>query len=369
MTAGAAAPAQASAEAQASFYEGEVPAFVAPHLERLYRCVMTTVARFEIDGEARQASTWVVRERGEVTCVFLFRREGRAVTVLNQQVSLGAGEIARFVRAVFARYPDVALVAFYAIDTDVAALPWPVQRCACLEDIALALPSTGDAYLASLGKNTRASLKRYHGKLLRDFPDFRFDVYRDGAASAQQVRQIVAFSQARMRAKGQPCFHNDESTERLVRLVARYGVVGVATIGSRICAGIICLQVADSYLMKVVAHDPRYDAWRLGKLCCYLSIRDAIAHGGKQYHFGWGRNAYKYQLLGRHKDLYRVELYRSRLRMLLHAPRVLRTAAAALRRRANLRIAEAAAGTGLGDRCIVRAAGAARWLKRAVRGR
>jgi hypothetical protein len=357
------ARAPAALQPEIAFYENQIAPFAERQLELLYQCVMSTIARFDIWDAAPGASTYVARSRGKISALLLFRREEGRVTVYNQQVSIAAHEIARFARAVFARYPDVTLISFYAIDTAAGAVPFPLQRCECLEDIGMALPATAQAYLGRLSGNTRSSIKRYHSKIVRDFPTFRFHVYH-GAAGALLVPTIVEFSRARISAKNQVCHHSEDGTAKLVRLVMKYGVVGVASIDGRVCAGIICARVGGAWHMMVVAHDPAYNAWRLGKLCCYLSICDAIEQGGTEYHFGWGRFDYKYQLLGEHKALYRVELYRTRLHMWRHARRVLALAAAAAFRRLRLRVARARSGTSLGDRCIARAAAVARAVKR-----
>ena len=45
------------------FYDNEVPDFAEAELERLYQCLMSTIARFDIYEAAPEASTYVVRER------------------------------------------------------------------------------------------------------------------------------------------------------------------------------------------------------------------------------------------------------------------------------------------------------------------
>jgi hypothetical protein len=349
------------------FHDNEVPAFAEAELERLYQCLMSTIARFDIYQAAPEASTYVVREDGEVTTLFLFRRERNHVTVYNEQMPLAAADIRRFADAVFARYPAVSLISFYAIDTDAGAIGYPVQQRVCLEDIQMILPPSGVAYLASLGKNTRANLLNGHRRLLRDFPTFRFEVHAGAAADEEQVRQIVAFNRARMSEKQQTSVHTERSTGQLYRLVQKYGLVGVATIDSRICAGAISLRVGSHYFLVVLAHDSRYNQYQLGKLCCYFSICDAIERGCKQYHFGWGRFDYKYKMLGQLTELHRVEIYRSRLCMLQHGPRMVRLAAADAVRKLKLRVASAKLGTGRSDRYIRSAASVARVAKRLLR--
>jgi hypothetical protein len=353
-----------SAPANIAFYDNAIPPFAEAELERLYQCVMTTLARFDIYAAAPAASTYVAREDGRITTLFLFRRERHRVTVYNEQIPIDAAEIKRFADAVFARYRSVRRISFYAIDTRTDAIGYPLQCQECLEDIVLALPRDPASYLSALGKNMRASIKRYHNKVQRDFPSFRFQVYDNGSAHEQQIRQIVAFNRQRMLAKGEVSYYTERSTEQLARLVRRYGVVAVATIDGKLAAGVICFRVGASYLMWAVAHDPRYDDYRLGKLCCYLSIVDAIEHAGKEYHLGWGRYDYKFKLLGRLKALYRVELYRSHLHMFGNAPDLLKMAFAAELRKLKLRLANAERGDSLADRCLRRLAAGARAVKR-----
>ncbi|MFL6674584.1 MAG: GNAT family N-acetyltransferase [Massilia sp.] len=359
----------AGAEPDIRFYDNQVPAFVEAELERLYQCLMTTVARFDAYKAAPNASTYVVREQGQVTALFLFRRERYHVTVYNEQLAIPPAQINRFADAVFARYPSVWLISFYAIDTNAGAIAYPLQRVECLEDIRLALPASADDYLSKLGKNTRAGIRYAHRQLLRDFPSFRFEFYSKGEVNERQLRQVIAFNQARMHAKGQTSTYDDGGIEQLFQLVRQYGLVGVATIESRVCAGAICCRVGSHYHLCVLAHDSRYNLYQLGKLCCYFSIADAIERGCTHYHFGWGRFDYKFKMLGQLKALHRIELYRSRPRMLQNARRTVQISVAAGKRKLKQRIADAELGRERSDRWIRSAAKLARAARRLLRRR
>jgi CelD/BcsL family acetyltransferase involved in cellulose biosynthesis len=352
---------------EVSFYDNEVPAFVEDELERLYECVMTTVARFDIYGAAPGASTYVVREHGLVTALLLFRREARQVVVYNEQVTLGRSELNRFADAVFARYPMVRRIAFHAIDAPPRGIRYPMLRRECLEDIRLALPASTDEYMASLGSHTRGAIRRYRRHLQRDFPSFRFQVYDGSEASAEQVRQVVALNHARMREKGLASYYTEAAIEQLLQLVRKYGLLCVATIDGRICGGAICMRVGSTYQLAVLAHDPRFNAYRLGRLCCCFSICHAIEQGGARYVFGWSRYDYKFKLLGRLKPLYRVVLWRSRLHMLRDAALVARIAAVAGLRSFRLRAQRAEAGTSRADLWIRSLALVLRRARRALR--
>jgi hypothetical protein len=352
---------------EVSFYDNQVPDFAGDELERLYECVMTTAARFAIYDAAPGASTYVVREHGLVTALFLFRREARQVVVYNEQITLGRSELNRFADAVFARYPMVRRISFYAIAAPARGIRYPMLRRECLEDIRLALPASTDEYMARLGSHTRAAVRRYRRNLQRDFPSCRFQVYDGNEASAEQVAQIVTLNRARMSAKGKASYYTDAAVGQLVQLVRQYGVLCVATIDGRICGGAICMRVRSTYQLVVLAHDPRFDAYRLGRLCCCFSICHAIEQGGARYVFGWSRYDYKFRLLGRLAPLYRVVLYRSRQHMLLDAAHVLRVEAASARRRFKLRAEQAEAGASRADPWIRSLARSLRWSRRVLR--
>jgi hypothetical protein len=356
-------------EAEVQFYENEVPAFVEQHLEQLYQSLFSTIARLEIYDSAKAASTYVARRNGAVVAVILFRRDRTRVTVYNEQLAFDGQELILFVKRLFARYKEVELVSFYAIRADIAKTPYPVQQEECLEDIVLALPPEQEAYLEMLGKNMRASIKRYQKKVMRDFPSFRVEFLTRETVNEQQIRKIVELSHARMTVKNQHCYHNELSTQRLIRLVRKYGVVLIATMDSQICAGVINHCVGQNYFLHVLAHDPRFDEYRLGKLCCYLSICHAIAQGAREYHFGWGRFDYKYKMGGENKALYRVDIYRSRLVLAANVRHACRVKAKAKVRQFKLWLERVDSGDARVSPGVVRALNVARKLNRTVRPR
>jgi hypothetical protein len=325
----------AGAGAETAIYEGPLPAFIEAELERLYQSVFASMARVRSMGLSEQVSAFVARGAGEVSCVLLFRRDGPMVQVLNEAVELHAVDIERFARALFATYPTVRLVSFPAVRSQIGALPFPYQQFDCLEDIVLALPPTVDTYFAALGKNMRSSLKRYQKKIAADFPGFRYAFYEKGDIGEQDLAAIVGLSSARIASKNQLSTHTGDKTRQLMRLVKECGVVLVATVDGRVCAGVICTHFGGNFFMHVVAHDPAYDEYRIGKVCCYLSICDAIARGAGEYHFLWGKYEYKYRLLGEQRDYDRLVIYRSRLALLGNLRLFLQTAWRGYGRRAK----------------------------------
>ena len=335
------------------FYDNRIPFFVGVHLEVLYESIFTSIARFEIYNAASNASTYIVCKDGEVKAVILFRRCRNEVKVYNEQIKIPGEEIYRFANAIFSRFTSVGVITFYAIHTDVQRIRFPFRKYSCLEDIVLELPSTPQEYLSSLGKNMRTDIKRYMQKFQRSFPSFRFEVYLKQAVSEQNIRDIIRMSSARMELKKQLSYHNEQKTQQLIRLVKIYGIVGVASTENGTCAGVICLRIGENYFMHVIAHDPQYDEFRLGKLCCYLSICDAISRGGKLYHFGWGQFSYKYKMLGINYDLERVHVYRSHIQLVIDGRRVFISIAVTCMRQFKLWLGRPRLGGSVSDRIAI----------------
>jgi hypothetical protein len=129
-----------------------------------------------------------------------------------------------------------------------------------------------------------------------------------------------------MASKSKVSSNDDEELERIVAMAKESGVVCVATIDGRICAGVINYRLGTDFFMPVIAHDAQYNEYRLGTICCFLSVCECIARGCKAYHFMWGRYEYKYRLGGIQRDLDHLVVYRSRVAQLLNADVALRAA-------------------------------------------
>ena len=296
------------------FYPGLPPAAQAA-LETLYGGPMTTALRFCQYYPMHAAETFLAYERGEIVEAIVFARSGARIQVYNEQVALTPERIARFARAAFARYPEVRHIAWYAIELGAGRLPYPARCCACLEDYSLALPETTAQYMARLGKNMATKIRRVERKLAREV-GVRTDFVPGQEAPEATIRAIVEFSRQRMAGKGRTSYHTEEETRKTIAMVRRYGVVGTMTIDGRLCAGATLLKLGDRYSLQIIGHDPVFDSYSLGILCCYHCIAHAIEAGGARFSFGWGRFEYKYRLLGERVDLVRIDLYRSRLALL-----------------------------------------------------
>jgi hypothetical protein len=309
-----------------SFYQNEIPDFVETELERLYANIFASIVKLKSENRLHDVNVYIARKNSKVQTLLLFHQNKGRVEVLNEVIKLNSEDIYRFVEAVFTKYKAVTAISFHAIQIGIVDITYPYQKFDYLEDIVLSLPDTPEAYFSNLGKNMRNSIKRYQKKIDQDFPFYHYEFYEDAGIREQHVRDIIVLSSARMAHKKKISLHDDKKTEQLLRLVKTSGLVSVATIEGKVCAGVICSRSGNNYFMHVVAHDPRYDDYRLGKLFCYRTICECIRRGGKEFHFLWGRNEYKYKLLGVHRELNRVAVYRSRMQFFRNGDMALKIA-------------------------------------------
>jgi len=351
-----------------SFYENSVPSFIEAEMERLYAHVHSSIAQFRVYGDLVDTTcTYAVHRDGRLTTALLFRPEKNEVRVLNEQIHIDAEELGRFARHIFSTYKAVNVITFHAIHPETSTLSFPYLCFNCTEDIVVTLPESRDKYLASLGKNTRRNIKRYMDRLLRCFPTFRYDFYDCAAVNEQHLRQVIDFNRARMAGKQKVSTIDDEEAERIIRLAKACGMVGIATIDGRICAGGIGYRAGDNYFLNVIAHDPAYDNYWIGILCCYLSICECIARGWKEFHFLWGRYDYKFALGAAQRDLDHLVIYRSRMHLVLNGFSALQIACKGYVRMAKfwaLDQEKQAAGTSLASRIVVLVLASARSAKR-----
>lgn len=324
----AAAPAiPATPEGRIECYLDHVPAFVEEALERLYGNLYASLRQIRVSGRLDgEIHTYVGRDgAGAINAVFLFRRERKRIQVLNEGMKTNADALSRFAEYVFDAWRDVDVIAFHAVAGCGGRLAFPSQCFNCSDDYILALPGSAQQYRASLGKSTRNYISRYLNKLKRDFPSFAFQVYEEKAIPAQCVRDIIALNRARMAEKGKASAIDAAETARMEELAADCGLVCVATIDGRLCAGMICYRIRQNYFMAVIAHESAYNSYRLGTLCCYLGIGECIARGAREFHFLWGKYDYKQRLGGVHRELDDLLVYRSRGAMLRQGRLALKT--------------------------------------------
>jgi hypothetical protein len=312
-----------------SFFEDSLPPAIEEEMTRFYANLFSSPAKFRIYGQLVKVSTYVARTNGRTTAIFVLQNTGNEIHVLNEQIHIPETEIIRFADYIFERYRTASVIRFKAIDTRLTRFSYPCQRTYFTNDVVLPLPDSVPAYLESLGKSTRDNIKRYLKLLKRDFPSHAFHVHEKNEGGDELFHSIVGFNRSRMKTKRKISGINTAESERLHALVRKCGLLCTITIDGRVCAGTICYQFGDNYFMRVIAHDSVYSDYRLGLLCCYLTIAECILRGGKNYHFLWGREEYKYRFLGQHRSFDSLTIYRSGFHYLANLFSIIKTASKA----------------------------------------
>ncbi|MRW93569.1 GNAT family N-acetyltransferase [Duganella sp. FT80W] len=310
----------ASDRVECHSYTDHIPDYAERELSRLHAGRYSSLAHFEVYGLADQASTYVARHANRTTALLLYRHDGAIVRVLNEGIPLTVDEAQRFARHVFAHAPPPAAVLLRAVDMPPSAGQPLLQRGICEQDSVLMLPASTDAYLDSLGARTRSLLKNRLNKIRREHPSFTFQVTEQGQIDPQHVRAILQLHRQRLAGRRDAIAIDSGEEQRIRQMLERCGLVGVVSIDGQCCAGSICYHNGGVVSARFLAHDTRYDVYRLGFLCAYLMCSHCVERGFRQMNFGWGKEPYKFHLGAQGRDLSDVIIYRNHAQRLRLAP-------------------------------------------------
>lgn len=294
-------------------HENEVPAAAIDEIDRLYGHLYCSPHYFETARAMKNASCYVARANGSAVAIFPYQRTSDEVTVVSEYMSLDETEIERFARHMFSRYPSIKRVTFPKVHAQIETLALLTHAKVCSEDMVVQLPETVKDYENAVGKNMRRNIKRYTSALSKAFPSYRYELYLERDISEQDLRDIIALSCMRMKSKNIVPRFDETEIRWIVDFAKTCGIVGVARIDGKVCAGAIGFRIGDNYFMHVIAHHPQYNDYSLGILCYYHTICEGIARGGKRFHLLQGRYGYKYRLLAQRRDIIHLDVYRSRV--------------------------------------------------------
>jgi hypothetical protein len=303
----------------ACHYNG-IPAYVGHELDRLYGTRYACMPHFRHYGDAEGVHTYVVRSGDEALTVFLFRCNGRHVQVLNEGIRISREEVDTFADYVFNVFQGTDIIRFRCVEAEPGLYARPCLRIRSAQDLVLPLPATTDAYFNSLGVSTKRLLRNRQNRLHREFPGFAFRVYEREEVNEQDVHSILEFNRQRMSAVDKTPSIDADEEERIVRYVRDCGFVTTATIDGQLVAGAINYRIGRHFSARILAHDPRYDEYRLGFICAYRTVCECINHGAvANFYFGWGDDPYKFSLGAVPRPLCNVQIYRTRFSALRHA--------------------------------------------------
>jgi hypothetical protein len=303
-----------------------VPPSVAAELDGLYHHINSSLCHYAVARRARDAYAYVARRGEHPVAIFLFQQEKRSIEVFNEMMQVAPEEIERFASYVFNHFPSVARISFSKIGKDIGTPSLPWQQYGHSEDIVVSLPETPDAYLSSLGAKTRHNIRHQMKAICADFPGFSFQTYENGAIDENHVAGLINLKKANMNEKRIKFGITPDEASWIMELAKTNGLLVIALLDGKVCGGSLNFRLGDHYFAHLNGYDTRFAKYSLGMLCCYLAIRENIQRGAKEAHLSWGRNPYKFKLLGVPRDMANLDVYRSRLHYCRYLHRVLRNA-------------------------------------------
>jgi hypothetical protein len=317
-----------------------VPPFLEAELDALYQHINSSLSHFAVARRARDAHVYVARCGQQPLAIFLYQHEGRSIVVFNEMMQVPTEEIERFANHMFSRFPSVVRIAFSKIGKDIGALSLPRQQYGDAEDIVVSLPDMPDAYFSRLGSKLRHNIRHQMKALAADFHGFSFMTFENGAINENHVLGLIDLKKINMDEKRIPCNITPDEAVWLIQHARTNGLLVVALLDGKVCGGSLSFRLGDHYFAYLNGYDPRFAKYSLGMLCCYLAMKEKIERGAKEAHLLWGRNQYKFKLLGVAREVANLDIYRSRATYYRSMHRVLRNAFADFREKQKMMLLE-----------------------------
>ena len=299
-------------------YLDHVPDALLAELPARYSSPFSTAEYFAIYD--RPAHLQAV-ELGTPRHVLVFTSRGATADVLNKVIDIEPSALRDAADAIFRARPDVRRIRA-EVKFPPSRLEGPQREVCFSDDNVVELPGNLDEYEASLGSSTRRNLRRARNRLLRAHPDFTVHTVEGSDITYDLVRQAFAWSEERIRAKGQVWGYAGQpvAAHQVWRLLTAHGVALCGFIGDRLVAVSLCLFVGRDSWAHTAGYDPAFLDLRLGALMVSFVIAESISRDCGRCHLLWGTPTYKRDLGARPVRAWRVSIYRSRLEQALYAP-------------------------------------------------
>lgn len=270
------------------------PEEFAEELSARYGSYFSTVEYFSLYAHPPNYNACVLDDPRHV---ILFSLQGHTADLLNRLVDLEPQTLERAAAAIFSALPFVR-----RIRAEIKSAPSLLRRCHRIvqtsEDMVVDLPADTDAYHSQIGNTTRKHLRQYGNKLRREYPDFELRRLEKQDISLELVEQTVAWTNERVRAKGDVSVYEDDPSKirPVWQLLQRYGLALCGFIDGELVAAQLILNVGQDTWIHTVGFDSRYEKVHLGLLMTYYSIIESIDRGARRTHLLFGTPVYKRRL-------------------------------------------------------------------------
>jgi len=281
-------------------------------VEELYQSTFATEAYANIYHPG--APKYVLSLRGEnkeLKHLLIFEKKGKRINVFSGMCSIEHKDLELMCKACFDKFKKVNRISFINLYNQPEISTYPNFISWFSDDYIIDLPDEIEEYRRHiLAKNMKRNLNSSINRAKRDFPDFDFEIIEKEEVKKELIEKASGFNRIRMKEKGRVPGLSEKKTRQLYELTQNYGYVSRIIVEGKVAAVIINTVVGEELYFHVISHNPKYNYYRLGQVCLYLTIEHFIEKGGDKFHLLWGEFTYKYKFGGEKAILYTVEVLR-----------------------------------------------------------
>ena len=177
----------------------------------------------------------------------------------------------------------------------------------------LKLPSTWDNYVEGLSRKDRHELRRKLRRLT-SAGEYRWYCCSESAEVAAKVDDFLSL--VRLSREDKDRFLTPQRERFFRTVIAATAAMGVVKLffmelGGQPVASALCFDHGSCRMLYNSGFNPEYSYYSVGLLLKALCVKDAIEEGREYFDFLRGNEAYKYDLGGQDRALYRMVVKRS----------------------------------------------------------
>ncbi len=322
----------ACASRSSEFISSPLPEWIWSGVERLYQSVFSSRVMVEKPELIQSLPyAWIEKNNNQITDILLFRKDSCTIQVANEVIALPSDVIERFSNDIFSNYPGIHFIRLHAIKLQSPLKNKVAFKSEFSEDYILIIPSSKERWLASLSTRTRERLRLYVKQATIERNGISLHISQRNEIDESAIRYLLRLNHDRMQKKGKSYGISAHEEDQICRQMKIVGYLFLLKKNEQICAGLLCSVVENDIYLHVLAHDTKYDALRLGWVCCYQAVEHLISKGFERIHFLWGHYDYKKKMGAKPIELYRVLIFKSVFRSMLHPTILMRWCANVLR--------------------------------------
>ena len=254
-------------------FRGRVPEFAQVQWLAVQRSTSEGDSEHPLQRRAQKVNTYAVMEDGLPVVLFFFQLEKKDAIVLNEAGEEAGSELRAFSRYVFRHFPGVRRIRFHARYRFIQPKGKRRLRLAAPQ---LTLPSQSSLRLEEAIRFNRRNVTYFLQRLKQDHPDFHIECHADSGIPAGPCRALLQLNRPQLAGSMNTDTPLDEASESLLQAARQGGMVCLLKIGGRIAAGAICLRKGSEWQLRFLTHDPHFQAYGLGMLCCYFTVCEHI---------------------------------------------------------------------------------------------